>query len=83
MVSKGSGKSHTIHEIHFQLEQNDPEFLSSLFSDNMFCFDLLRISDADVPMGLVRTILNCYDVHDEVFICNDLRLFITLEALYS
>lgn len=79
MASKGAGKNKTLREIYVQLEENDQDFLQYVSSADPLCYDLLNISDAPVPMKLVKILTNFYDVTEEVFICNGHRLFITLE----
>lgn len=79
MASKGSGKKHTINYIYSELQWKDPEFISNIILDDKFCYDILKIDDTDVPMKLVRILLDCYASDDEVFVCNGLKLFITLE----
>lgn len=52
-----------------------------LLSIKNFPFDLLNIKGPDIPTPLVEILLDFYDTREELFICNNIRFFITLEDI--
>lgn len=79
MAAKGAGKNTSLGQIYHNLQENDQEFLLHVSSADPMTYSLMNISDANVPINLVRLLLDYYDKNAEVFICNGHRLFITLE----